>query len=335
MVTDDSQNCGCMFRIGVRVVPDSYHGARILEGMTEAFMVRDRHDYELHRSKNYKWLLAFQSQLQHPIYFGHQIRDVIGNPLEVILVDTETGLPSVPHPTLELRIELVSLKQVDWSNSRLYDWPTDELRISMPKRQCIFGDVSLTMKDDGRVTVNDLKIMGYGWDNGCHIGVRVVPGSYNGPVTIHEGMTKSFSVDNKVMKMKRSRLDVGDEVWRLEGISWGGVLHKRLTQNKVRNVKDFLMILAVKPDKLRALTQIVGDDMDDRTWSEIIRHARTCVVPGDKLYTYNTAQATIYVDSIFNLVKVELGGVEWPLQPLDEAQKVSPSSKLLQYYLSS
>lgn len=82
-------------------------------------------------------------------------------------------------------------------------------------------------------------------------------------------------------------------------------------------------------------TQIVGDDIDDHKWSEeVIWHARTCDYPRGTVYTYSTAQATIYVDSIFNLVKAELVGAECPQQQLaDEAQKVSPSSKLLRYSL--
>ncbi|TVU23693.1 hypothetical protein EJB05_26072, partial [Eragrostis curvula] len=321
MFTDDSLKCGCMFRVGVRVVPDSYHGTRILEGMTKAFMVRDRHGYELHRSKNYKWQLAFQSQPRLPIHAGQQVRDVIGNPLEVILVDAETGLLSAP-PEMELHIKLVAL-QTD--KSHWDDWSADEFQraVFKPGRGSgayLSSDVNLTIKDDGRVTVNQLQFTGTTPFMLCHgyIGVCVVPGSYDGLGTIREGMTKSFTVQNEVMKMKSSLPDLDDEVWRLRGISWGGVLHRKLTQNNVRNVQDFLRMLAAKPEELSA---IVGDDMDDSTWSEIIDHARTCVVPGDKVYAYSTAHATIYVDSVFDLVKVELAGVEWPLQPLDEAQK--------------
>lgn len=74
-------------------------------------------------------------------------------------------------------------------------------------------------------------------------------------------------------------------------------------------------------------TQIMGDSMEDFTWQRITRHARTCVVPPlDKVYAYSTAHATICVNYIFDLVKVELGGVECRLEQLDEGQKVSPPS---------
>lgn len=71
----------------------------------------------------------------------------------------------------------------------------------------------------------------------------------------------------------------------------------------------------------------MGDGVeDDSTWAAIVSHAGNCVIPLDKLYAYNAENATIYVNSIFALVKVEFGGVECPLGQLDEAQKVSPSS---------
>ncbi|TVU23694.1 hypothetical protein EJB05_26073, partial [Eragrostis curvula] len=322
MFTDDSLKCGCMFRIGMRVVPESYHGARILEGMTEAFMVRDRHGYELHRSENYKWQLAFQSQPRQPIYVDRQIRDVIGNPLEVILVDTETGLPLVP-PTKELHIELVSLFP---PYSHEEDLSADEFQKAVCTRRefepYLSGDIGLTMKHDGRVTVNELQYTGsleaLKLSHLGHIGVRVVPGKNNGAGRIREGITHDFEIRDEEMVMKRLLPGLSDDVCWLEGISWGGVFRSRLEQNNVRNVQEFLTMLAVKPDELRA---IAGDGMDDSRWSEIISHARACIFPLDKVYAYHSVRATIYVNSIFDLVKVKLGGVECPLQELDEAQK--------------
>lgn len=84
------------------------------------------------------------------------------------------------------------------------------------------------------------------------------------------------------------------------------------------------------------LTQIMYDGLEDcSTWVKITRHARNCIVPIDKVYVYGATHATIYINSIFDLVKVQLvpgptaisqGGVEWPQRQLDEAQKVSLTS---------
>ncbi|KAF8673280.1 hypothetical protein HU200_048836 [Digitaria exilis] len=307
MFTDSSTICGSMFRIGVRVLPGSYDGPRILEGMSQAFMVRERHCYELHHSINYKWQLAFLSPPQIPVDFSRQIRDVIGKPLEVILVDSETGLPSAPPTAVELRIQVVSLFLLHPTEAKAlltflpdkHDWSSaDQFQRAVSNsrgvRLCLSGHVSLTMKKDGRVTVNELQYKGSLFtDCFAHIGVFVVPGSYDGPGAIREGITNDFQVldSRETMVTKTWPPGLGDELWRLDKIQWGGVFHRRLEEKNVRNVQDFLRMLAVKPDELRTV------------------------------YAYSTAHVTIYVDSIFALAKVELDGVECPLQQLDEAQK--------------
>jgi hypothetical protein len=43
------------------------------------------------------------------------------------------------------------------------------------------------------------------------------------------------------------------------------------------------------------------------------------------VYAYSSAGCTIYVNSVFNLVKVEIGGTECPLQQLNGDQTVSES----------
>lgn len=71
------------------------------------------------------------------------------------------------------------------------------------------------------------------------------------------------------------------------------------------------------------LTQVMGDGVEDSTWEKITSHARSCVCPLDKLYAYRAAYTTIYMNSTFDLTKVEFGGMEYPLHQMNEAQKVS------------
>lgn len=94
-----------MFRIGVRVVPGSYHGARIQEGMTTAFMVYESdHPGELYKDydspafcadwwlkeillpllERPTWKLAFKNPQRVPMFTDTKIKDANGNPLEVI-----------------------------------------------------------------------------------------------------------------------------------------------------------------------------------------------------------------------------------------------------------
>jgi hypothetical protein len=47
---------------------------------------------------------------------------------------------------------------------------------------------------------------------------------------------------------------LGDEVWRLEKIGKEGAFHKKLTQNGIRTVQEFLQMFMVKPDLLRMVS---------------------------------------------------------------------------------
>lgn len=66
-------------------------------------------------------------------------------------------------------------------------------------------------------------------------------------------------------------------------------------------------------------------------WTVVTNHARTCV-PGNTVYAYRNIfidkDVTIYVNSILDLLKVEISGVECDPPQLNEAQTVSPSPAL-------
>lgn len=174
MFTDNSLMCGCMFRIGMRVIPGSYHGGRILEAVTEAFMVRDRDEYKLDCNGRYKWQLAFQSQPRLPIYPGSMITDIIGNPLEVILVDRKTGSPSA-LPVRQLDIELVPVSEFKLQDATCF--PLERAIVKQSKvKPLLSGDVRVTMKEDGSATVNELWFTGpwYGYGSKNRLGMQVL-----------------------------------------------------------------------------------------------------------------------------------------------------------------
>lgn len=62
--------------------------------------------------------------------------------------------------------------------------------------------------------------------------------------------------------------------------------------------------------------------MTDRLWEVTTSHAKKCDA-GEKVYAYSGAGATIYVNSIFELVRVEFGGAECAPQQLTRPQRVS------------
>ncbi|KAL6626687.1 hypothetical protein ACP70R_030413 [Stipagrostis hirtigluma subsp. patula] len=280
------------------------------------------------------WRLAFRNPPQQPIFTGSKIEDANGNPLEIILVDVDTGSPSALPQAL--RVELVPLFG-DFPPDDRDDWAADEFQKGIVKqregkRPLLTGEVALTMRD-GRAVVSELQFTDNSSWVRCRrfrIGARVVPGSSDGGARILEAMTDAFVVRDHRGELYRKHYPpvLGDDVWRLERIGKEGAFHRRLAQHHVRNVQEFLRMLTVKPDELRA---ILGDGMTDRMWEATTSHAKTCA-PGDKVYAYGAAQVTIYVDSIFNLVKVDIGGVECPLQQLDRAQASYVQRLLLDAY---
>ncbi|GJN05893.1 hypothetical protein PR202_ga23567 [Eleusine coracana subsp. coracana] len=270
--------------------------------------------------------LAFRTPPQLPIFTGSKIEDVNGNPLEIILVDTDTGLPVLTLPQA-LRIELVPVSG-EFPPDDSETWSAEEFQKNIVKeregkRPLLTGDVSHTMRD-GRIIVNELQFTDNSSWLRCRkfrIGVRVVPsgggGGFDGGRVL-EAMTEAFVVRDHRGELYRKHYPpvLGDDVWRLEKIGKEGAFHRKLTRHGVKNVQEFLRMLTVKPNELRT---ILGDGMTDRMWEVTTNHARTCA-SGDKVYAYSAANGTIYVDSVFNLVKVEIGGVECSLQQLDRLQ---------------
>ncbi|KAG2563909.1 hypothetical protein PVAP13_8KG373600 [Panicum virgatum] len=285
-----------------------------------------------------RWKLAFQSPPQHIIFAGSNIKDRDGRPLEVILVDTDTGSPLSklrpgrlsklrrrplsklrPGPLSKLRIEFVPLEGDYIGLFGDYCTADEFQRAVVRERQgkLLTGQVRIIMRD-GRATVGELQFSDKSSWSHCRrfrIGARVVPGSYDGG-RIAEAITENFMViddEHETYGRKYYAPVLGDSVWRLDKIGKDSAFHSKLKRNNIETVQEFLRMLMVKPDQLRA---ILGDGMTDDMWEATTKHARTCD-PGNKVYVYTAGDCTIYVNSVFNLVKVEIGGTVCPLQQLN------------------
>ncbi|CAD6256254.1 unnamed protein product [Miscanthus lutarioriparius] len=279
------------------------------------------------------WKLAFRTPPQLPVLKGSKIEDEAGNPLEVILVDADTGSPAVLPQALH--VELVPVFG-EFPPEGREDWSADEFHRNVVKerhgkRPLLTGDVSLAMRD-GRATVGELQFTDNSSWVRCgkfRIGARVVPASYDGG-RIVEAITEAFVVRDHRGDLYRKHYPpvLGDSVWRLEKIGKEGAFHMKLRCNDIGTVQEFLWMLAVKPNELRA---ILGDGMTDRMWEATTSHARTCV-PGDEVYVYTAGGSTIYVNSVFNLVKVKIGGTECTLQQLNRDQTMLLGQLILEAY---
>uniref|UniRef100_A0ACD5TQQ5 Uncharacterized protein n=1 Tax=Avena sativa TaxID=4498 RepID=A0ACD5TQQ5_AVESA len=274
------------------------------------------------------WRLAFLHPPHTPIFTGTKIEDARGNPLQVVLLDADTGSPSQDAPQF-LRVELVPLFGDFPHDGReecasAAEFARGVVKERAGKRPLLTGDVALTMRD-GRAVVGELQFTDNSSWLRCRkfrIGARVVPGGgYDGP-RVAEAMTDAFNVRDHRGELYKKHYPplLGDDVWRLEKIGKEGAFHRKLAQNGVRTVEEFLQMLTVKPDMLR---MIMGDGMTDRMWEATTKHARQCDA-GDKVFAYAAGGqngATVYVNSLFQLVKMEVGGVECAPQQLGRPQR--------------
>ena len=206
------------------------------------------------------WKLAFRTPPQLPIFTGSKVEDEAGNPLEVILVDADTGSPAVLPQAL--RVELVPVfgdfppeGREDWS---AFEFQRNVVKEREGKRPLLTGDVSLTMRD-GRATVGELQFTDNSSWVRCRkfrIAVRAVPGTVCDGARIQEAMTEAFVVRDHRGELYRKHYPpvLADDVWRLEKIGKEGAFHRKLRRNNVGTVQEFVRMLMVKPDELRAVS---------------------------------------------------------------------------------
>ncbi|RDX67840.1 Protein SAR DEFICIENT 1, partial [Mucuna pruriens] len=261
--------------------------------------------------------LMFSKKLSHPIFTGSRIQDIDGNPIHVVLVDKSGGqmVPtSLPHP---IKLEIVVLDG-DFASGgdNNESWTSEEfnnhiVKERTGKRPLLTGELNLTMRD-GIAPIEDIEFT----DNSSwirsrkfRVAVRVAPGS-NLTLRIRQGMTEPFVVkDHRGELYKKHHPPMlHDEVWRLEKIGKDGAFHKKLFNEGINSVQDFLKLSIVDPHKLR---KILGVGMSEKMWDVTIKHAKTCE-KGNKLYVYRGPNFTIYLNAICQLVRANINGQIFP-----------------------
>lgn len=136
--------------------------------------------------------LSFSGDISLPVFTGSKIETVDGTPLQVFLVDAQTGLSTtLPYP---IKIEIVALDGEFPSNDKK-NWTSKEFNDSIVKertgkRPLLTGDVLVTMRE-GCALISDLAFTDNSSWIRCRnfrIGARVSQESCQG-VGISEALT--------------------------------------------------------------------------------------------------------------------------------------------------
>ncbi|CAO2818258.1 unnamed protein product [Amaranthus hypochondriacus] len=253
--------------------------------------------------------LKFLSTLSLPVFTGTRIEGENGSAIKVALVDAATEEVVQYSPESCAKVEVVVLEG-DFDGDEGENWTVDEFKNNIVreregKKPLLTGDVHLYLKD-GTGSVGEISFTdNSSWTRSrrFRLGARVI-GNYDG-ARIREAKTESFIVRDHRGELykKHHPPSLSDEVWRLEKIGKDGAFHKRLTLERVRTVKDFLILLNLDPARLR---NILGSGMSAKMWEVTIEHARTCVLD-KRVFLYYSPVSQHRNGVVFNVVGLVMG----------------------------
>nr|KYP71284.1 hypothetical protein KK1_010535 [Cajanus cajan] len=268
--------------------------------------------------------LCFVKRLPSEIFTLAKLTAEDGGPLQIELRYAASQQRVVTGEGSTMKVQICVLAG-DFGDE---DWTTQKFNAQILKPRdkgpLLKGNTVLKLKNG----VGDIdKNLVFG-DNSCwtknkkfRLGVIILESSSAGADT-REGKSEPFRVkDNRgVSYKKHERPSLDDEVWRLKNIAKEGKIHRQLSENGIKNVKDLLR---------RNTTGSLQEKFSDvRLWHKMLAHAKDCKVDDGELYTYRyhpTEQAlpvSLVFNCIYEVVWVAFNdGQLCPVQSLNLVQK--------------
>ncbi|RWR75324.1 calmodulin-binding protein 60 C isoform X2 [Cinnamomum micranthum f. kanehirae] len=252
-----------------------------------------------------------------------------GEAIRVELIDKSTGNIVASGPESRVKLDVVALKgdfnheddDDEWTRE---DFENHVVKERVGKRPLLAGELKLSLKGGvgflGDVTFTDNSSwipckkfgLGFGVQSGFCEGIR-----------IREAKTNAFTVkENRGQKYEKHHPPSwDDELWRLENIRKDGSFLRKLNDNGIFKVEDFLRFLVRDSQALR---KILVDGMRTKNWDALVKHAKTCV-PNGKLYVYDADDMdndVIVFDNIYQVNGLIAGGQYYSAETLSDSQKV-------------
>ncbi|CAK9227776.1 unnamed protein product [Sphagnum troendelagicum] len=272
--------------------------------------------------------LQFRNKLALPLFTGSKVEGEHGTAIHVMLLDASTSQVVTAGPESSAKLDVVVLEGDfavdDEENWKQVDFENAMVRERDGKRPLLTGELSVTLKD-GVGTLGDLTFT----DNSSWIrsrkfrlAVKMCSGFCEG-LRIREAKTEAFIVKDHRGELYKKHYPpaLNDEVWRLDKIGKDGAFHKRLNQDKIMTVEDFLRLVVMDPQRLR---NILGNGMSNKMWEGTVEHAKTCVLSG-KLYVYYADEKQnigVIFNNIFQLMGLIAEGSYMSVDSLSDSEKV-------------
>ncbi|XP_009373262.2 calmodulin-binding protein 60 B [Pyrus x bretschneideri] len=271
--------------------------------------------------------LRFVNKLAGTIFTGGRVEAENGEPLQIELVDASTGAIVRSGPLSLLKLELLVVNgefgsddQEDWTEREFNNYI---VRARDGKRPLVTGEIHVTLRE-GVGSVGDVMFT----DNSSWIrsrkfrlAARAVAKS-SSEVRIREARSEPFVVKDHRGELYKKHYppNLNDEIWRLEKIAKDGAFHKRLCENGISTVEEFLQLYMRDVSSLRN----AFGGISNKIWETIIEHAMTCKLDDHKCYAYRRAEhdVSLMFNSIHRLEGAIINGQFCSLDELDAHQKM-------------
>lgn len=275
---------------------------------------------------NRRYHLRFENSLPHTLFTGSKIEAEGKQPVQISIVDSKSKNKIATGPLSSLKIEILVIDG-DFGVDEKLEWTEKEFNNSLVreregKRPLLTGELAITLHDGvgflGDVAFTDNS----SWirSRKFRLGARLLQSRCN-EVSVREAISGAFYVKDHRGELykKHHPPALEDEVWRLEKIGKDGAFHKRLTENGIMTVQDFLKTLVINQDKLRS---ILGNGMSNKIWEATLEHAKECIL-NEKYYSYcNGHGVMLLLNCIFEPVGAMINHSYYTLDYLSDSQKV-------------
>ncbi|XP_073039848.1 calmodulin-binding protein 60 A-like isoform X1 [Primulina eburnea] len=293
------------------------------------YLIAKKRNYEedTHISELRSLQLQFSKAISLPVFTGTLILGKGSTTMEVNLIDALTREIVFDGLESSAKVEIVVLEG-DFIGDGSDNWTLEEftnniVRERERKKSLLSGEVMTTLKN-GKGSLGDVSFTdNSSWTRSrrFRLGARLVDNF--GDIRIREAISEPFVVRDHRGELykKHHPPSLFDEVWRLENIGKDGAFHKRLSNENVNSVQEFLILHFSDPTKLR---NILGVGISAKKWEATVEHAQTCTFDS-KLYYYDSGRSLQKNGAVFNMVGQVMGMISNGQYVL--ADKLSESEK--------
>ncbi|KAL2243991.1 UNVERIFIED_CONTAM: Calmodulin-binding protein 60 C, partial [Sesamum indicum] len=244
--------------------------------------------------------LEFRNRISEVILTGEEIKGEGDTSIEVVIVDESSGHVVDVGPEASANVGIVLLKgEPDalagdaWTVQEYNENIVQEIEGKQP---LLAGKVLLKLQK-GIGFLENIKLRHHASKIRppvFRLGARVVDTFDES--RIKEAKTVSFTVKdfrNKYYK-KHETPSLSDEVSRLVNIRKGGKINKRLQDNKIYTVEDFLIRLLIDPEELRSIV-----NLGPKKWELTVNNARASL-SDKRMYCYVNSEQKMGI--VFNVL---------------------------------